>query len=61
MDAAVLPHPLEDLQPALCLPGTDHTPNTPISRWSGEAICWSSSELPFIVSYNEVRLARVRG
>ena len=51
----VLTHPLEDLQPALGLQSTDGGPEAQVFRWRGEAVLWSSAELPFVASYNEVR------
>ncbi len=51
---AVLTHPLEDLQPALARQAP-HAGAT-ASPFAGETVIWSSIDVPYLVTQNEVLL-----
>lgn len=53
---SLLSHPLEDARPVVadcCL--RDSGPAT-YTGWSGEQVVWSSTQLPYVATYNEVTM-----
>ena len=51
---AILSHPLEEVQQIMA----EHNGKVADARWqTGERLLWSSGQLPYAVSFNEVQLA----